>query len=362
MEVGLIANPEGRRYELFCAAAKRYSVDVRRLSWTELLGDPSSIGRLGGTDWVRIESPGKDRLLAESFALLGGSLSPRMAYGEIKNFSEVHTGLCRVLVDIGAGATDFGFTCINPPADIAAMFDKAEAHRRFAAAGIPRPMAFVAPTSCDALQERLSQEQCQRWFLKPLYGSSASGVCAYRWHPRHRQLIAPIELERTADSLRLYNTRRIRTHTNPADIDAILSALLPHGMICESWLPKATLQGVAFDFRVLVIAGEARHTVLRQSRHPMTNLHLGSQRGSLDSFVHAYGESALEACHGAAVRAAECFPASLYCGVDVLVMRDGSPYVLEANAFGDLLPNVFSRGQSTYEAILESTIRKAYAA
>ena len=47
----------------------------------------------------------------------------------------------------------------------------------------------------------------------------------------------------------------------------------------------------------------------------------------------------------------EKFPRSLYGGLDVLVPQGvGDPFLLEINAFGDLLPNLLHREQDTYTA------------
>src|SRR5690606_20216253 len=108
--------------------------------------------------------------------------------------------------------------------------------------------------------------------------------CAFQWGGVRMQLTAPIEIERKGAELRLFNSLRIKTFTKREDVTAILERLLPDGMLAEDWLPKARLADLDFDLRVLVIAGEARHIVVRQSRHPMTNLHLGNQRGELNAF------------------------------------------------------------------------------
>jgi hypothetical protein len=193
-------------------------------------------------------------------------------------------------------------------------------------------------------------------FLKPRFASSASGVCAYRWSHHREQLIAPIEIQRRNGSIRLFNSLKVRSYTSPADILAILQQLLPQGMICERWIRKRQLPGGQFDLRVMVIAGEARHTIVRQSHHPITNLHLGNRRGDLREVRHAVGAELVNSCGELAEQAAACFPESLYAGVDILVPARAAPLVCEINAFGDLLPHVRDREESTYEAILRSAL------
>ena len=194
-----------------------------------------------------------------------------------------------------------------------------------------------------------------RLFLKPRYSSSASGVCAYRWSGDREQLIAPIEIDRGPRGTTLYNSLRVRRFTSIADIDSILASLLPQDMICEQWIRKAKLPDGRIDLRIVVVGGESCHCVVRQSKHPMTNLHLGNQRGDIEQVVDQFGKDVLSSCRRLAEQAAACFSASLYAGVDIMIDARGVPYVCEINAFGDLLPNVLHRGESTYESILRAS-------
>ena len=118
-------------------------------------------------------------------------------------------------------------------------------------------------------------------------------------------------------------------------------------------MPKASFEGQTFDLRVLVIAGEVRHVVPRLSRQPMTNLHLLNQRGDVERLrEHVPAESweaVLETCR----RAAALFPGCLHVGIDLLLTPSLRRHaLLEANAFGDLLPGVLWNGLGTHDAEL----------
>jgi hypothetical protein len=83
----------------------------------------------------------------------------------------------------------------------------------------------------------------------------------------------------------------------------------------------------------------------------MTNLHLGNRRldaGRLrDRMAPENWRSSLATCE----QALALFPASMYAGVDVLVMPGLRKHaVLEINAFGDLLPGILFDDQDTYAA------------
>jgi hypothetical protein len=57
-------------------------------------------------------------------------------------------------------------------------------------------------------------------------------------------------------------------------------------------------------------------------------------------------------------RAAAVFPRSLLLGVDLLIAPDYRGLaVLEANAFGGLLPGVLCEGEDTYEAEVRAVLR-----
>ncbi len=55
----------------------------------------------------------------------------------------------------------------------------------------------------------------------------------------------------------------------------------------------------------------------------------------------------------------ELFPGSLYCGVDIMLHRDRERcFVLELNAYGDLLPRITWEGMDTYEAEVRAFLRR----
>jgi len=347
-DIGIIGIPDNRRVTGFVATATRMGLSTRVLPWGALLDDDARWEALRGCARVRIDSAGEDAEVGERLMRLGGSAEAAPARGELGHLRDHHAGFCHALDRLAA----LKLPCVNAPASIQTMFDKLACHQLLSRGGIPRPDTALAPSSLPEFRARGRAKPSGQIFLKPRYGSSASGVCAYRWTPQREQLTAPIEIERRAGRVRLFNSLKVRTYRDAKDIDTILSRLLPEGMIAETWIPKASLDGMGFDLRVVVVADEARQVVLRQSPHPMTNLHLGNARGSLERFVREYGARALDRCTELAVAATRCFDDVLYAGVDVLLSTDERAYVLEVNAFGDLLPGVRHRGETTYEAIL----------
>jgi glutathione synthase/RimK-type ligase-like ATP-grasp enzyme len=351
LRLGLIGNPENRRIRDFQDAVESSGRPRPAcLAYADLLRDPGKLPRFD-VDLLRIDSPGENETVARALiALGGGPAQPDFAFGEICHLREYHRGFCAVLALIER----LGLPCLNSPSDIRIMFDKWACHQRFLTHGVARPPATLAPEDFPSLLAQMRLRGHGRLFLKPLHGSSASGVCALRWSPHRQQLVAPFQLQFKRDQPVLINSLKVRTYTTLADIRLILGRLLPQGMISEHWIPKLTLPGGAVDLRVLVIAGEARHWVIRQSRHPMTNLHLGNQRGNEDALREHIGQPRLEAAFRLAEQAAACFPDSLYAGVDILLDSQHRAFVGEINAFGDLLPRLLHRGESAYTAIAKA--------
>src|SRR5258708_17570800 len=176
---------------------------------------------------------------------------------------------------------------------------------------------------------------CYRVFIKLAHGSSASGVVAYRINDNRHQALTTVEMVSNNHELRLYNSRRIRTLKEPAEIRTLITALCRQRVHVEYWLPKAGHQGRVFDLRVVMIAGAVRHVVVRLSQTPMTNLHLLNARGDVDELLDKLCRTSWQVtCQRAAAQIG-----SLYAGLDVLFTPDfGHHAVLEVNAFGDLLP------------------------
>ncbi len=88
-----------------------------------------------------------------------------------------------------------------------------------------------------------------------------------------------------------------------------------------------------------------------------------NQRAGIDLIFERLGPKNWAAIQAACERVmTECFPSSLYAGLDVLVTSDYQRHaVLEVNAFGDLLPDVLDRGQDTYAAEIKAVLDRCHA-
>ncbi len=348
----VVGNPGNRRVGLFLAAADRAGLPVPDIvPWRDVAaGAPV---RLRSGSVVRVDSPGED---AEVDRLLRGATQPAR-HGEIIGFREWYAGLGRALRRIAAAADTAGATLGCDPVEIGVMFDKAVCHARLASAGIPVPAALGhSPSSWEQLADRLAQTGWRRVFVKPRHGSSASGILAVQIGAGGR-IMATSSVELAGDHL--FNSLRIRRYDREADVAAIVDRLAADGLHVERWFAKAGLGGRVVDLRVVVVAGEPSHIVVRAGRSPMTNLHLGGVRGDLAALRTAAGtqyEAALDSCR----RVAACFPGSNCVGVDLMFGAGWRSHAIaEVNAFGDLLPGLLVDGRDTYDVQIAALRRVA---
>jgi hypothetical protein len=367
----IIGNPGNRRVAHFQSALAALGWPPARvvsyhdlLTGTRHLADELSPGAL-----VRIESPGEDfeveRLLlragfeaaqAEGSPATGPAALDRLTFdpGRILYPRQWYLGyraaLARVAGQLSQAAPHWLFSA---PMGIEVLFDKPHCQKSLAQAGVPVPPFWPVPKCYADVREQLRLIGCRRAFVKLAHGSSASGVVALYVDRRGARAATSAELVREQGETRLYNSLNIRAYTHERDVAELIDELCLHRVQFEEWLPKAALGQVAFDLRVLVIAGRARHAVVRTSRTPMTNLHLGNERGNLAMLTSRMGPERRQAALDVCERAAAAFAGCWQVGIDLLLQPGfRRPTVIEANAFGDLLPGVYDRGEDTYMAEL----------
>ncbi|MFF3263505.1 STM4014 family protein [Streptomyces sp. NPDC002932] len=359
----VVGNPGNRRVGLFQEAVRAAGLPPARVvSWLDVLNG-AAVFLPGET--VRIDSPGED---AEVERLLRGVEDPTRVEGSSRWYARF-TSAVREVARAAAGA---GAVLLDGPGDIAVLFDKRLCHGVLAAAGVPVP---ASPTSGPGappvrgwadVHGLMAERGMPRVFVKLAHGSSASGVLAVETAGPGR-VRATTSVERDGSG-RLHNSLRVRRLTTEGEVAAVVDALAPDGLHVERWLPKASQRGRAADLRVVVVDGRATHAVVRTSRSPMTNLHLGGARGDLHearAAVAAAGgnwRAALAVCE----QAGDAFPDTLCVGVDLLPSTGWRRFAVgEVNAFGDLLPRLTglpgsgAEGLDTYAAQVAAVLNRA---
>jgi hypothetical protein len=381
-QVLVIGNLDNRRVGGFVEALARFGLAEPILrSHLDLVGDPSALADLPDRPlWVRLDTCGEDPQLERALLELGAEalpddaecerLSPAelahapLRFGQILAPRQHHAGFLRYLDGLErVFAERPSWRVLSPIADVRVLFDKRETSRRYAALGVPVPEPLPELEQVRTPAQLREAMVAQRWpavFVKLSCASSASCLALVR-HLPHRppsqRDFVLTTVARTPEGR--FNSLRLQRLHEREQVDELLTWLLAEGVQIERAIPKPSLAGRSFDLRVLVVAGEVAFTVVRQSRHPITNLHLGGSRGDPE----ALRREVPEASWAAAMRSCERVAAShgcLHVGVDLMFERglDGHR-VIEANAFGDLLPGLEREGKSVYEWEIAAMLGRA---
>jgi hypothetical protein len=380
----VLGNVLSRRVSLFCEAAARLGFGTPCLiTYRDYLsGRDHILSHVTPGCILRIESPSEDwhvhqQLLCEGIeALAAEGLAPlskgqidalQFCRGEIVRPRQWFLGFRRVLARLDRELkAAHNLRLMAHPRDIPILFDKGACQTRWSEAGLPVPRFWTGLRTYDEIRSRMAEERRgdmpgssadhARLFVKLLHGYSAMGALALEWSGSRVRAISTVEIAPGGRSPRLFVSKRIHVYTRESEISLIIDALGKEGLLVERWLPKARLNGRAFDLRVVAIAGRARHVVGRASTSPFTNLNLDARRIPAADVHEQLGDHYAEAL-ATCERAAACFGRSLYVGIDLLVRPDRRSFaLLEANAFGDLLPGLLHRGQDTYEAELAALL------
>ena len=357
MPLTLLATQGSKRVRLMQAArAQLLLPPAQVLEWRDWLAQPALLeAALRQPGWLKIEPPGDDPaahllLLQAGCRLLERPLVATPAHGELLAMDAWFAGFNAAMQALETQLAGLPQArVLNAPAEISLMTDKLACQSHLAAHGVPIPALLGPVHGYDHLQSLLQEHDLDRVYLKPRYGSSASGVVAYRRNKAgQQQATTSATLHRTEGITRLMNSKRMARYESEHDIAALVDALAAQELYAEAWLNKPRCGDSHYDLRVVTLAGRPAHRVARIGKQMMTNLHLDNRRGEASGLLNAADLAALEA---ASAQAARAFPHSHVTGYD-LVVRQGQAHVLEANAFGDLLPGLLWQGIDTYTAQL----------
>lgn len=377
MHILLVCNPGNRRVEMFCDAVRRLRLPVPQvLSYVDILdGNVSVSDYLTSSTLLRIESPGEHfetekRLIARGANVTCHGRAERITYDEARRLTPDH-GRIRFLRQWYLGFSDLlqsltddiaqsGCRVVNSPQSINLMFDKVRCQQHLSEHNVPVPERVAMANGYDEFRQTLAHYPYKRVFVKPAHGSSASGVMAYRMQGTKEEVFTSMELVRDGNQCRLYNTLKLKRYNDSEEIRRLLNFILDEGAIIEEWIPKETLQNKFFDIRVVVVNGKAKAILPRLSSGPITNLHLGNERGNLQQLKTMLGEQYddLLACAETSVASIE---GAFYAGADILITAGSHhPRVLELNAFGDLLPGITTDGgDDLYTCVLKELLHAA---
>lgn len=364
----IIGNPENRRIALFQSALQRLSLPKAKvLSYQSLLNDADSLA-VFFKQWslashssqrlcLRLESPGENadveqQLIERGMRLAGRVRRWRYELGRIQHSKFWFAGFSDLLNGLAGYTDEFEeVSYASHPFEILLAFDKPRCHSYLARHGIAVPSAIAEVTCFDELISQMRERNWNRVFIKLASGSSASGVVALHRTGTGVHALTSMEMIGSGQRAKFYNNLKLQLYTRQSHVKRIVDFLCECGAHVERWLPKAALVDRNFDLRMLTIDGQPMHCVVRTSRSPITNLHLGNRRGDLEMLRQRMSQSAWQDTLDLAVRVATLFPRSHMLGLDILLQPGfRNPTLLEVNAFGDLLPGVLHGNLDSYAA------------
>jgi hypothetical protein len=339
----ILGNPENRRVTHFQEALVKQNLPMAHVvPWEAFLTNPTVLSNLPDDPTaLRIDACGENErvetlLLERGFPLLDPNCPNRTAINptQLKTLTSArgrllcprqsHLGFVNALDEITsivAQKPHWRFTSsVN---SILTCFDKRKTSSLFSSLNIPVPKQMEQVHNFDSL---LGQMEAHKW--------------------------TQVFVESTNDGY--FNTLKVRAVTKRQDIQTIINFTLNEGAVVERATPKARLDGAYFDLRVLCINHEPTFFIVRQNTHPITNLHLGGRRGDLDSLKaqvsHENWNNMLHSC-----RLASKAIGALQVGLDVLFEPGFETHqLIEANAFGDLLPRLTVNGLDVWETQIKS--------
>jgi len=329
------------------------------VAWRDWLRDPACLAAALSAPCVfKVEPPGDDAevhhaLVVRGAERLGRPVPPPAEPGELAGTDLWFAGFSDAMDRLAATLAQApGARPVNPPADILAMTDKLECQQRLQAAGVPVPRLLGPVADHAAFVARLDAAGLDRGWLKARFGSSAAGVVAFRRN-RRGQVSATTSahlVDGGGGAPRLFNVKRVRSYHRPDDVRRVMDLVAAQGAYAEAWVPKPRAGAGHFDLRLLTLRGVPAHRVARIGERTVTNLHLDSRRADPADLLDA---PEIRLAEDTVRRAAAVFGGSGVIGFD-LVVHGPRAHVLEANAFGDLLPGLRWGGRDPWDAALEA--------
>ena len=224
---------------------------------------------------------------------------------------------------------------LNHPDAIQEVLHKVRCKEKLMEQGIPvTEMIGAGIHSLEELKQLMLAKREHAVFIKPVQSSGAVGIAAYRFYPeRNREVLYTCGY---LEQGQLINTKKLYRIEDSAQIRSLLDKILSMETMIERWYPKADYQGKKYDLRVVWQFGKVDFVVARQSKGPITNLHLNNQALAVEK-LHLSVEKQEEIA-GLCTGAMELFPALSSAGIDIMLEKNTlEPLIIEINGQGDLL-------------------------
>lgn len=317
----LLGNPDTKRTIYLGHAAEKAGLHVLFLDWSGWREHFPA-----GDIFLKIDPPLWDSCFLGQLGELAGDYRARL-----KELSSMAKG------------RDIVF--FNHPDDIIALLDKRACKARLTEAGVPVTEALEGERpgepvkNAEQLLEQMADRRMYQVFIKPVYGSGAAGIGAFRWQPGSGQMVlytCALEYETEAGERRLVNTKKLRRFSERGQVFRLLNCLLKLDCVVERWYAKAEHQGFSYDLRAVVQGGKMDFCLGRLSRGPVTNLHLNNHPTELGQL--GLPAAVIDQVERVCTQAMSCWDGLYGGGIDILLERGSlKPRVIEMNAQGDLI-------------------------
>ncbi len=330
MKILLIGQPESKRTQYFLAAG-------------ETLGRPVTFINLDAGPLPKIIELIKEQ--KEKFVVKIDA--PKYNTSEINKLPHLVNQYDALLKSLGALES---ICFLNRPQAIIETLDKLTCKKKLIEKGVDTtPFYDVKVSDYHTLREFVKKEKAYRIFIKPRFGSGAAGVVAYRCQPGGEEVIYTAMEESQG---KLINTKNIHRLTDSTKIAGLLNELMKQEVIIEKWIPKAQHQGLPYDLRVVYQFGHIAFIVARQSKGPITNLHLNNRALNFNEL--SFSQVLMDKIETLCGKAFSCFQGLNSVGIDVLIqVKNQHPLIIEMNGQGDLIYNDIFNENRIYKEQIE---------
>lgn len=224
---------------------------------------------------------------------------------------------------------------LNHPFGIQEVLHKVQCKAKLMENGIPATRMLGAGIgSLEELKVLMEEQREFAVFIKPVRSSGAVGIAAYRFLPQRNKEV--LYTSSYLEGEQLINTKKLYRIENKEQIHRLLNKILSMETMIERWYSKADYQGKKYDLRVVWQFGKVDFVVARQSKGPITNLHLNNQALPVEKLC--LSEEKQEEIARLCGRAMKLFPTLTYAGIDIMLEKETlKPLIIEINGQGDLL-------------------------
>ncbi len=320
-QTALLGNADTKRTDYFRQAAKKAGLPICFADWN---------------DWER---QWESLTETELFLKIDPPLWKSCFLEELDSLTDDYK---RKLDKLAKAADACKIEYFNHPSAIAELLDKRVCKKKLKQNGLPVTESLEAAEeeapnrlSVETLLEMMERRGIHQVFIKPVNGSGAAGVSAFRWQPRTgRMMLYTCSLEQ--EGIGLVNTKRLRHFSKPGETVSLLDRLLSLDCIVERWYAKEEYEGYSYDLRAVVQENEVDFLLARLSKGPITNLHLNNH--PMEAGMLGLPAPVLDSVEEICRKAMGCFTGLRSAGIDILLEKGSlKPRIIEMNAQGDLI-------------------------